>query len=247
MSGRPHIPAYVRRSRSSDDHYLWKKDAKKPWHWKEAWEWLYTNAAWRPAGKRLARGVADLQRGQLAVTIRGLAGLWNWSTGAVRYFLKRLAEEAMIESAVASTKISTSFGPRASYRATIITICNYEKFQGAFSGKFAGSTQGLAQGQSDRWPELPGIIAESASLTEQTSKSFKESPAHLEKPRHLATSRDGQWLWCDHGTDLWRTYQADYRSARGADIFPENRIGGRGNWFFKAGEAMRPKRRPRRA
>lgn len=244
---RPQVPPYVRRSRTSDDHYLWKKDAKKPWHWKEAWEWLYTNAAWRPDGKRLSRGVADLKRGQLAVTIRGLGARWNWSTGAVRYFLKRLCEDGMIETAVANTKISTSFGPRESYRATLITVCNYEKFQGALCGKFGGSTQGLAQGQSDRWPELPGIIAESSPLTEQTRGPYKESPARLEKPRHLATSRDSRWVWCDYGSDDWRTYQADYRSVRGTDILPENRIGGRGNWFFKAGEGLRPKRKQRRA
>lgn len=43
-------------------------------------------------------------------------------------------------------------------------------------------------------------------------------------------------IWLDHGTEEWQLYAADYREARGADKLPENRIGGRGNWFRWLGE-----------
>lgn len=43
-------------------------------------------------------------------------------------------------------------------------------------------------------------------------------------------------IWLDHGTDEWQLYADDYREARGADKLPENRAGGKGNWFRWLGE-----------
>lgn len=53
-------------------------------------------------------------------------------------------------------------------------------------------------------------------------------------------------VWFDHGTQEWELYAADYRETRGAEIFPEGRIGGHGNWFVLLGEATAPSPRRRR-
>lgn len=244
--GRPRVPAYVAVSRSFFDHYLWKKDAREPYHWSQAFHWLFTHAAWRPQGQRMARGVAAVKRGQIAVTIRGLSKQFKWPRGKVEYFLQRLIEDGMVSREIQKTKIQTSSGPRSSYRATVLTVCNYEKFQQISASAAASISQRVGQRSSGIYPQLPGFTQEKPS--EQPNhftidKSKAEQGAHLYKPHHLATSKDRRWIWADYPSDDWRLYNADYREVREADILPEKRIGGRGNWFYKAGEAQRPKRR----
>jgi hypothetical protein len=246
-SARPRVPAYVALARSIFEHYLFNGQRNRPYSWREAWEWLFTNAAWRPQGKRMSRGIAAIKRGQIAITIRGLASTWNWSRGSVEYFLRRLKEEGMIESAAAKTKIQTSSEARKSYAATILTVCNYDKFQ-KMSASAVG--QSLRQVDSSSAPELPGFtreigIEQPNHFTIDSSK-HKTGP-HLHKPHHQATSKDRRWIWCDYGSDDWTTYNADFNGVSGADILPERRIEGRGNWFYKAGEGMRPKKHRRRA
>lgn len=246
--GAPRVPAYVALARTIFDHYLFNGQRNRPYSWREAWEWLFVAASWRPTGKRMSRGIAEVKRGQVAVTIRGLAAQWHWPRGNVEHFLRRLNEEGMIEKQVIRTKIQTSFGPRNSYASTLLTICNYEKFQ-----KISASAMGqrVRQSLGHVAPELPGF--EQENVAEQpnhfTIESSKQSlgAAYLHKPHHVATSKDGRWLWCDYGTEEWRKYNDDFRGVHQADILPERRIEGRGNWFYKAGEVVRPKRKRRRA
>ena len=107
MNGAHRVPPYFAVARSIEKHPLFNVQRKRRRSWREAWEWMIAEAAWRPRGQRMARGVADLQRGQIAVTARGLAAAWNWSIGNVQYFLKRLREEGMIETRAIHTKIHT--------------------------------------------------------------------------------------------------------------------------------------------
>lgn len=249
--GQPRIPAYFAVARSIDEHYLFKGQRDRPKSWREAWEHLFGIASWRPKGQRMARGLANLKRGQIAVTIRGLAAAWHWPIGNVKYFLRRLREEKMIETEVIHTKIDSKIGPRSSYRATLVTICNYDKFQNAAKSELSRFEQRLTQRLAQDLPQLPGIAPESASqpqnhFTIDSSKEETGARAHLYKPHHLATSKDRRWVWCAYGRDDWRECNVDYRSVRGADIMPENRIGGRGNWFYKIGEEFRPKQKRRR-
>src|SRR5688500_11359869 len=81
-----------------------------------AWVWLIEHAVFRPASVSVGGVRVDLRRGQLAVSIRYLAAVWRWSVNRVVRFLGDLETDTMVSTA-ADTGI------------TVITVCNYEKYQ----------------------------------------------------------------------------------------------------------------------
>ena len=92
----------------------------------QAWVDLLMKARWKPGHARI-RGVRiDLDRGQLAWSEVALAKRWQWSRNRVRRFLKELQEkEEMIEL-------------HKDNSTTIITIKNYDKYQGGDTAEYAG-------------------------------------------------------------------------------------------------------------
>jgi hypothetical protein len=213
--------------------------------WFRAFQWLLGRAAWKPRGERLSFGVVDLERGQLAVTIRELAKTWNWPVSNVVYFLKRAQCNEMIEYFTIRTKSRTKNGIKKSYPVTKITICNYDEYQLAIRGAPRRVAQGVVQSPDSVMPYLPGIVAESApnhltNLTQESNLGEKRvnSPVPKEGARKLV---DGFWIrWMTYGRDEWIKYAADYQEVRGVAIFPWIYIGGRGNWFYELGEAVNP-------
>ena len=90
----------------------------EPFSQREAFIWLIAQAAFKPREVRVGSHTAKLERGQCAFSLRFLADKWQWSVKRVRTFLKRGKERAQI-------------GHTAGTHFTIITICNYDKFQTA--------------------------------------------------------------------------------------------------------------------
>lgn len=86
----------------------------------EAWVWLLTEASWKPRSRRVGDFFVELQRGQLVASVRHLATIWKWSVGKVQRFIGRLKFETMIDV-------------RNDTGISVITICNYEKYQGGAS------------------------------------------------------------------------------------------------------------------
>lgn len=81
-----------------------------------AWCWLIEHAAWRDTIQSVGRHNVRVQRGQIAVAVRYLAEAWQWSKSSVDRFLTRLETGTMI-------------GTHAGTQYSIITICNYDKYQ----------------------------------------------------------------------------------------------------------------------
>lgn len=109
-----------------------------------AFLWLVARAAWKPVPFDINGKVIIIERGQLCTSRSLLAKAWGWSPSAVERFLTRLKTEQMIEQATGQGK-------------SIITICNYEKYQSISSE--AGQTTGQATGQasdSDRTAKEQG-------------------------------------------------------------------------------------------
>jgi hypothetical protein len=88
----------------------------EPFTEREAWIWMIREAAWKPRRVRVGKKLCDLDRGQLATSMRFMAGKWQWAEARVRRFLKKLKSDAMIE--VVSDALATQ-----------ITICNYNNYQ----------------------------------------------------------------------------------------------------------------------
>jgi hypothetical protein len=109
--------------------------APEPFTEREAWLWMVSAAAWAAKRVRVGRAQVELQRGQLAFATRFLAEKWKWAHSKVVRFLKRLETDTMVSSS-------------ATREATLITICNYDKY--AF-GRNASETQ--SETQTDTQPE----------------------------------------------------------------------------------------------
>lgn len=236
---------YIAVSRSIFDHPLFKN--RPDWH--VAWEKLIAAAAWKPQAHAGRWGAAHVERGQLASTLRALAGLLGWPKSSVEYFLRRLQDARMIVVNSIRTRVNTKDTIKNSQRITIITICNYNKFNAMPRLKSSKLGQGVGQGIGQETPNLPGIIEENdANQLNQPILNSKEAAQTrlLSKPNHGAKSKCRKYVWWDYGTFEWVEFGKDYRDVKGSDIFPETRIGGKGNWFVYLGEAARPKRVSRR-
>jgi hypothetical protein len=107
MSGTVNI------ARDLFDHPAFKA---APFSEREAWLWIIMEAAWRPRQRRVGHMVIDVGRGQLAVSVRFMAEAWGWTAAKVQRYVDRLKKLKMI-----STKTDTGL--------TLITVCNYDKFQ----------------------------------------------------------------------------------------------------------------------
>ena len=113
-------------ARGWQDHPLF---AREPYTRAQVWCWLVEMAAWKPARKEIGSKTITLKRGQLSYSTRYMAKAWRWGGEAkVRRFLCVLVEWENIA-------VSTDAGQ------TIITICNYNKYQNDARDTDAPATQ----------------------------------------------------------------------------------------------------------
>lgn len=80
------------------------------------WLWLLKEAGWQDWRKSIKGKTVLVRRGQVSHSVRFMAEALNWSIGKTQRFIKRLKTDTMIETA-------TDTGQ------TVITICNYDKYQ----------------------------------------------------------------------------------------------------------------------
>ena len=122
------MSGFIALHRDAFSHHLLKDGDRF-----RAWFWLVANAAWKPT-RHDARGrTIDVARGQICAGREQLAKAWGWSPSAAERFLTRLETEHMIERETGQGK-------------SLITICNYDKYQdasdepGHMSGQQSGQT-----------------------------------------------------------------------------------------------------------
>lgn len=145
---------------------IWSDTAFKdqPFTEREAFMWMVMEASWKPREKRVGSVVVNLERGQLASSIRFMADAWNWQKSTVDRFLKRLENRDMI-------------GTASGTGVTVITICKYSEYQNAPSD--SGTPKKAKAGQqrdSSGTNENKGLIPE-ARREEDTDVSLQVSPA----------------------------------------------------------------------
>ncbi len=93
---------------------------KAPLCERAAWIWLIERAAWKPRKCQVGGTEIQLQRSQLIASFRYLARAWGWDKERVRRFLKVRRERDDIR------RENTTPGETG---GSLITICNYEKYQ----------------------------------------------------------------------------------------------------------------------
>lgn len=108
---------YVKMYRSLADHWLADQPAKLGW-----WLLLILKASHKDIQVSTGSQIIDLKRGQIVASLSFLAALWKTNKTTADRFLDMLAKNGMVER---YTK----------RKVTIITICNYDRYQGEDNGK----------------------------------------------------------------------------------------------------------------
>lgn len=101
---------------------IWRSEdfLDEPFTDREAFLWLVSEAAFEDCELEAGGKVIALQRGQVAHSIRHLAEQFGWPVSRVRRFLTRHTKRHTIRH---------TSGGAGGTPVTVITICNYERFQ----------------------------------------------------------------------------------------------------------------------
>jgi len=153
-----------------------------------AWCWLIEHAAWRSETQKTDRRSVRVQRGEVAYSIRHLSVVWGWHRSKVERFLIRLKTETMIET-LAETRYS------------ILTVCNYDKYQTDDK-----ESETLTETVAETEPRHYRDTSSSKPLNEQaenTPKKLKKLKK-VERKQESCPSPNGEWA-----TDFdnwWKSY-----------------------------------------
>lgn len=90
----------------------------EPFCQRAAWVWLIEKAAWKDGIRRDPHGnLVAVKRGQMHTSTRTLGDVFGWSKNKVDRFLRDLETCGMLDR-------------KTDQHGALITICNYEKYQG---------------------------------------------------------------------------------------------------------------------
>ena len=229
---------YIALARSFINDLRFRRPANRPLTEAEATIWLIGEVAWKPRGMPTRFGAIHNERTELSTTQRNLAREWNWSKSKVHRFLHEMQREGMISLGLRRCGPKTE--PQFGYARSLITLCNYDKFQSPRRDARNVADQKVDQSM----PELPGLIyAVATQPLKPTTESFKKesikpsATIHKDRPRHGQRAKD--LIFCWYESDDWQQYARDYETMRGTAIAPSRYRNGWGKWFVAAGEAAR--------
>lgn len=106
---------YIPISRRIFEHPFWCED--RVFSRFEAWLDIVQSARFEDTKQLIGNRFIEVKRGQVLVSLRFLAGRWQWSTKKVNSFLDLLIQDKMITKETPKEK-----------GQTVITICNYDKY-----------------------------------------------------------------------------------------------------------------------
>lgn len=112
--------------------------SSEPFDRRSAWIWLIEEAAFAPRQKIVGGMVLTFERGQLCHSYRFMAKAWRWKKDRVSRFLKTLERARMIRAKTATVGATGE---------KLITICNYNKYQG---DKDTGATANATETRQQR-------------------------------------------------------------------------------------------------
>lgn len=106
---------WIKVYRKFQDH--WLNESKRPRTRREAWEDMLMTVNYKTTDVMIRGTIYKCERGQSMLSIDNWAERFKWSRMQVRNFFKLLEKDKMITT-------------RNIYRTTLLTICNYEAYQG---------------------------------------------------------------------------------------------------------------------
>lgn len=171
-------------------HEMFAPEGK--WSKFEAWTWMLESAAYKPTVIDLSGTPHTVPRGALCFSLRFLADKWKWTVKAVRGFLTKLERHGAVQIQ------TVQVGNKKGTARTQVTLCNYEKYQGAGHSKgTAGAQQGHKEEQITNIPVGEGAEAPSEPIEYSVhSKAVWSAgkPYLTSKGVNKAGSLIGMWL-----------------------------------------------------
>jgi hypothetical protein len=143
---------------------LWDDPAfqNEPFSEREAWVWMICEAAWKPREKRVGKVIVQLNRGQLAASIRFMAEAFSWHRNKADRFLKRLEKCNLI-------RVESGTG------VNVITLCKYNEYQ--LTPKSFGTEAGQKRDRSGTNENKGEIREEGKDIdTDVSIGLFQEKP-----------------------------------------------------------------------
>lgn len=195
------MTGYVKLPRKAFDHPVVGFDVPPPRGSKRgavppfmAWQWLISEAAFKRHETSDNRGnPITIERGQLLGARSYLAARWGWSEQNVRTFITKLCKFEMLKIHQDSNR-STN----------IITICNYEVYQGEQPSEQPPTNQGLTK-------DSP-----STNHTEEREegKEGKELKLTLVPPPDGSETKVREKKYPDWFEEFWKAYPGPRRVAK---------------------------------
>jgi len=155
---------YVRLHRSLLGHVAFRNDGEAM-----AFAWMIARASWKTTRVRYKGQAVNLNRGQLAVSVRDLAETLDRPKGWVERLISRLKNETMIET-------------RTETGVTVITICKYDEYQAEQDGDrtacetpkktAAGQPQDTEQRREEHKKKEEDVSYETSSAPRGAAKVF---------------------------------------------------------------------------
>lgn len=186
------MSGFVVAYREASEHPLFAGNAQRL----GAWMWLVMKAAWKPTPYDVAGKIITIERGQICVSRAQLAKAWGMSPSGVERLLTRLKTEQMI-------------GQETGQGKSIITICNYSKYQDVSDN--AGQPTGQPTGQA---PD-----SHRTATGQQKNKGTKEQPI-LEAKASCETDVS---LKPEHIVEEWNKVAGKINKPKVRDLTPERR------------------------
>lgn len=159
QDGVRYMSGWVRLDRSWHKTDCLKQN--EPFCERAAWVWLISNAAWKDTFRHGPKGeLIEVKRGQIHVSLSSLETAFNWSKKKVRGFINRLESGHMV-------------GTERAQSGTLITICNYAKYQDIddSEGHGRGTAKGTVGAQS-------GHTQEQGITNKQETKILSRAKKH---------------------------------------------------------------------
>lgn len=193
------MTGFVAAYREAIDHPLFVGNAERL----GAWMWLVMKAAWKPTPFDISGKIVTIERGQVCVSRSQLSTAWGMKPSAVERFLTRLETEQMIGRATGQGR-------------SIITICNYSKYQDISDE--AGQATGQATGQpSDSHRTTKEQGNKGTRDIEPNGPISQGAGAPANEPAKKSRAKSGaKWSTIDCPEDItpevWRDFEQHRRS-----------------------------------
>lgn len=136
----------------------------------QAWCWLIEYAVWKERKIDVRGRTVTLERGQLCYSTRYLATAWGWSEAKVRRFTTRLKTDAMIDA-------------ESDAGQTLITICNYDKYQATPDTSDAPS-DALRDAEATQERRTSDANKNKGKEREKGNKALSDERAYTGDPKH---------------------------------------------------------------